>query len=87
MRAEVHPYGYGESKGTHVSIFVRAIKGQYDENLNWPFKGKVKFELMNQLGDNSHLLRTLDVNLHSGYDWGFPEFIHHSVTIKHFQHS
>ena len=27
MRVEVHPYGYGESKGTHVSIFVRVIKG------------------------------------------------------------
>ncbi len=60
-----HPNGYkmvfcvdangcGTYEGTHVSVWVVLMRGDYDEQLEFPFKGTVTFELLNQLEDNNH---------------------------------
>jgi len=38
-----------------TSFIVKA--GEYDDELKWPFKGKVKVELLNQLEDENHITR------------------------------
>ncbi len=47
--------GYGNS--THVSVFVYLMRGEYDDELTWPFRGTITFQLLNVTGDNhkSHL--------------------------------
>ena len=58
-----HPGGYkmclnvdanGNGKGTHVSVFLSMMRGENDDNLVWPFQGKVTFTLLNQLEDKDH---------------------------------
>ncbi len=60
-----HPNGYkmvfcvdangrGQYEGTHVSVWVYLMRGDYDDQLEFPFKGTVTFELLNQLEDNNH---------------------------------
>ncbi len=46
--------GYGKYEGTHVSVWVFLMRGDYDDQLEFPFKGTVTFELLNQLEDNNH---------------------------------
>ena len=45
--------GYGDDKGTHVSVFVYLMRGEYDDHLSWPFTGQITAELLNQI-ENRH---------------------------------
>ena len=40
--------GSDEGKGTHASLYVNIMKGEYDEHLRWPFRGSIKVRLCNQ---------------------------------------
>ena len=31
----------------HVSVFVTVMKGEHDDQLKWPFKGKIFVEMVN----------------------------------------
>ena len=50
----IDPNGYDEHKGTHVSVWIYLMRGEYDDQLKFPFKGTIKFELLNQLEDKNH---------------------------------
>ena len=39
---------------TYIIICSYMMKGPYDDHLQWPFKGKVIIQLLNQLGDHHH---------------------------------
>ena len=56
MRLEVYPNGYGDGKGTHVSLFVRLLKGENDSNLKWPMNIDLKIQLINWRKNDSHIL-------------------------------
>ena len=83
MKIRVDANGCGEGKGTHVSVFAQVVKGDYDDQLKWPFSGTVTFTLLNQLEDEDHYTHTLEVipesNMRAGSGWGFPHFIPHSA--------
>ncbi|KAJ6652847.1 hypothetical protein lerEdw1_010565 [Lerista edwardsae] len=40
--------GEGKSKGSHVSLFLVLLKGEYDALLQWPFAQKITFMLLDQ---------------------------------------
>ncbi len=56
---QVNANGYGDGKGTHVSVHAYLMKGDNDNSLSWPFTGTVTIELLNQLEDKNHLKYTL----------------------------
>ena len=58
MALEVDANGYGDGKGTHVSVFASTLEGKYDTGLKWPFVGKVIITLLNQLEDKNHYTMT-----------------------------
>lgn len=58
----VAPQGLGNGEGTHVSIHTYLMKGEYDDNLRWPFRGDVTIQLLNQLGDECHHEQTTYFN-------------------------
>ena len=83
--------GSGSGKGTHVSIFVAVMKGEQDEHLNWPFKGKIVVEMVNWREDKGHhevtfddfsgidiINRVTDENRDRGPRFGNQQFISHS---------
>ncbi len=45
----VHANGTGDGSGTHVSVFVHLMWGEYDNLLKWPFKGTVSVEMLDSL--------------------------------------
>ena len=40
--------GDGSGKGTHVSLFIVLMKGEFDDLLSWPFRHRVTLTLINQ---------------------------------------
>ena len=48
MQLRVFPNGTGEGAGTHVSVFVVIVPGEFDDLLTWPFCGVVTLHLVNQ---------------------------------------
>ncbi len=50
MCARVYLNGDGLGKNTHLSFFFVLMQGSYDVLLQWPFRQKVTFTLINQSG-------------------------------------
>ena len=40
---------------THVSVYVHLMPGEFDNYLQWPFRGSIAVQLMNQLEDKEHI--------------------------------
>ncbi|XP_065901688.1 TNF receptor-associated factor 3-like [Dysidea avara] len=51
--------GAGAGKGTHLSVFLYLMKGQYDGQLEWPLKGEFEMTLLNQMMDDEHHSNTV----------------------------
>ena len=90
--------GWGSGEGTHVSVGVYMMKGEFDSHLKWPFKGEITVELVNQkeggkkcegkpITHESHE-RSSDVfqrvmeGERAKSGWGLREFISHSDLYK-----
>jgi hypothetical protein len=69
----------------YVTTCIRVLKGSHDANLKWPFRGKVKIELLNQLTDRNHFTQTEKVVLREGEQTqclsiDYPKLDHNRVT-------
>ena len=51
LRAEAFLCGLGQGKGSHLSLYVVIMKGEYDAILPWPFQQRVDFTLIDQDDD------------------------------------
>ena len=88
----VYANGSGSGIGTHVSVFVFLMKGEYDEQLQWPFNATINVQLLNWSHDSDHIEDTID-HYQSPIEyrtrvierdrapggWGYDQFISHSV--------
>ena len=54
MCLKVYPAGAGISKGTHISIYGYLMKGDYDDELNWPFTADVVVDILNWRRDKRY---------------------------------
>lgn len=80
--------GDGIGKGSHMSVFFVVMKGDFDNTLEWPFKHRVTFKLINQSSGRRDVVDTfqpdptnisfqkpkLDMNVASGC----PRFVNHT---------
>ena len=85
LAIRVDANGSSDGKGTHVSMFCAVKKGRYDEELKWPFNGKITFTLLNQIQNDKHHAKFVTVKpphdkymRPGGTAWGKPQFILHS---------
>ena len=44
----VYLNGDGSGKGSHISVFFTIMKGEFDALLDWPFRAKVTFAILDQ---------------------------------------
>lgn len=54
MCLRVYTNGCTDVRGTHISCYVYLMKGDYDEGLEWPFRGTIHVQILNQLKDDLH---------------------------------
>ena len=88
----VYANGRQDGRGTHVSMYVNLMRGEYDDQLQWPFRGDITIELLNQRHDEGHLKRTVPFDDRAGDEyaarvvgqerttrgWGYHKLIAHS---------
>ena len=94
VELRVYANGHGTGEGTHVSVYVAMLEGEYDAELKWPFVGEITFTLLNQLADKNHCTADMVLgatrNTCVGAFWGIPKFIPHSALprnqLKNFQY-
>ena len=51
--------GQYEGEGTHLSLAGHLMLGDYDHQLQWPFQGEIKLQLLNQRADSGHIDATI----------------------------
>ena len=54
LQIMVFANGVGRGKGTHVSLFVCLMKGENDQNQQWPFEGDISIQMLNWRNDSQH---------------------------------
>lgn len=86
MRARFYPYGDGNARRTHISLFFVLMRGDYDAILEFPFTFKVTFCLFDQTSQKRHIIDSFrpdiksnsfqrprsDMNIASGIPKFFP---------------
>ena len=98
MCLSIFANGWGTGKGTHVSVGVYMMKGEFDSHLKWPFKGEITVELVNQKEGGKNYERKpvkhTDSEQRDSYfqrvtkgeratgGWGLPQFIYHADLYK-----
>ena len=95
MCLNVYANGNGLGKGTHVSVYVHLMRGEFDDHLQWPFRGDIPVQLLNQLEDKDHHSMTISftddsdtdagrvtTGERSGVGWGKSTFISHEELDK-----
>ncbi len=91
IRLRVYANGWDTSKGTHVSVWVHFMRGEFDDSLKWPFRGAISYQLLDQVNRKDHKTHTLtyDVTtlneyctivteLERSWEWGIYRFIAHT---------
>lgn len=58
MCLKIYTNGYGKQKGSHVSVFVNMMRGEFDNQLEWPFRGEIIVQLLNPNNDQRHCVRS-----------------------------
>ena len=60
LKLRVDANGDGSGEGTHLSLCVFMLKGEYDDQLQWPLNANITVQVLNWSGDNSHEEKTID---------------------------
>ena len=60
MCITVDANGFGSGKGTHLSVYDYLVRGDFDDDLHWPFQGAITIQLLNQLEDSNHHTHTIN---------------------------
>jgi TNF receptor-associated factor 4 len=58
--------GIDRDKGTHISVFVHMMQGEFDDDLKWPFRGKFTINMVNQEEDKNHVTWIMKLDRDSG---------------------
>ena len=87
MCLRVTANGQGSGRGTHITVAVYLMKGEFDDQLEWPFRGDITIQLLNQQ-EGGHYSRTIyqakgeksKASLGEKYicGWGISKFKSHS---------
>ena len=60
----VYPNGYSTGRGCHLSIYAHLMRGEYDNELEWPFEKDVRIELLNWREDKNHHSNVIHFNFY-----------------------
>ena len=87
--------GWGTGEGTHVTVGVHFMRGEFDNSLKWPFRGSILIQLVDQNGQPNDI-RTIVYNDSMPIEecsrvmygeratggWGFGKFLAHNMLKK-----
>ena len=88
MCLRVDANGVGRGKGTHVSVYVHLMRGEFDDLLKWPFRGDVTMQLKKTDPPLYQLIRSFDnatpdecvckPTKEKNDGWGYGQYLSHA---------
>ena len=88
MCLRVDANGDGTEKGTHVSVYVYLMRGEFDDILKWPFRGDVTIQLKKNAPSHYQLMLSFDDNTPNermckptkerNLGWGYGQYLSHA---------
>ena len=78
FRLNVHPNRYGTGGGSYLSVDAQLMRGEYDNELEWPFEGDIRVELLNWKEDKHHHSDSICFNRYNQETATSPEFLSHT---------
>lgn len=63
---QVWSYGSGEGKGSHVTVNLWSMRGEFDDRLTWPASCTITLQLLNQAANQDHVTVT------KAFEWSKP---------------
>ncbi len=97
LQASVFLNGNGPGEGTHLSVYIKVLPGEYDALLKWPFAHSVTFTLFEQCAVGSGAQGGIAESFVPDPSWenflrpskepdslgfGFPRFISHELLTR-----
>ena len=55
----VNANGKGTGEGTHVTVCVYFMRGEFDDSLKWPFRGAISYQLLDQVNGKDNKTHTV----------------------------
>jgi TNF receptor-associated factor 4 len=62
MEVEIHPNGFTDARGTHMSLYVVILRGEFDDQLRWPFDGSITVQAYNRTTERWSNDHTITMN-------------------------
>lgn len=95
LSASVFLNGNGSGEGSYLSLYIRVLRGEYDNLLEWPFRLPISFRILDQCSDpekRAHLVESFVPNPSwkhfqkpsvegEAMGFGYPKFVSHE-TLK-----
>lgn len=86
LSSTIYANGQNHYRGKSISLFAFCDQGENDDDLDWPFKGTITIELLNQLEDDNHFARNLTKSNNrvtnerglAELGYGFHDYIRHT---------
>jgi FtsZ-binding cell division protein ZapB len=69
MCLHVYPNGSGPGKGTHLSVSVHLMRGEFDDQLKWPFRGNITIKLVDQEENKDYVIQTISFDARVPYTY------------------
>jgi TNF receptor-associated factor 6 len=60
MCLRVNLNGVESGYGTHLSLFVHLMRGEFDDEVTWPFAGKIRLTVIDQGPEKQHVVEVLE---------------------------
>ena len=93
----VHTNGHKDGTNTHLSVYIRLMSGDFDNQVDWPFQGSVFVNLIDQRDDADHWVEKIefDGEIISGTtppirkgnrdtEWGMERFIRQDMLCPNY---
>ena len=62
MVVALRPNGISDRKGTHVSLHVHLLPGEFADQLRWPFSGKITVQSYDRTKQQWSFQRVIEMN-------------------------
>lgn len=96
LQASIFLNGNGTGEGTHMSIYIKILPGEYDALLRWPFSHSVSFTMFDQTVQADKACNIVESFIPDptwknfqrpsrepdSLGFGFPRFISHEMVKK-----
>ena len=58
LKTQVYPNGDRGARGTHMSVYISFVKGEYDALLPWPFLGTITISILDQQENGNNFVKS-----------------------------